>query len=74
MHKLRWIFYLFGLIGVSLLAGSFHVYQHTASFIEAALTAEGEVIDLARSTSSGSGSSSGGSACAPVVVFTAANG
>ncbi len=74
MHRFRWIFYLFGLIGAGLLAGSFYAYQHTASFIDAALTAEGEVIDLARSTSSGSGSSSGGSTYAPVVLFTAANG
>jgi hypothetical protein len=74
MHRFRWLFYLFGLIGVGLLAGSFYAYQHTASFIDAALTAEGEVIDLARSTSSGSGSSSGGSTYAPVVLFTAANG
>ena len=74
MSRFRWLFYLFALIGIGLVGGALYAYQYTASFIDSALTAEGEVISLARSTSSGSSSSSGGSTYAPVVAFTAANG
>lgn len=73
MHKFRWLFVLFALIGLGSLGGTFYAYRYTSSFIETAAEAEGEVVNLVRSGSS-SGSSSGGSTYAPVVKFTAANG
>jgi len=68
MKKLRWLVHLFTLIGLGLLTGAFFTYRSTAEFIDTASTAEGEVIDLVRSSSTSSSGSSG-STYRPVVTY-----
>ncbi|MDC0663594.1 DUF3592 domain-containing protein [Marinobacter sp. SS21] len=63
MKTLNIIKYVFSLIGLGMLVGAYFLYSNTASFLEQAVTAEGEVVELVRSRSSDSVS------YYPVVVF-----
>ncbi|MBF7073221.1 DUF3592 domain-containing protein [Glaciecola sp. MH2013] len=56
------------LIGIALLFGAFLIYQNTLRFLETAVTSEGTVIELIRSTSNDSNT------FAPVVEFETPNG
>ena len=67
MKTLNFIKYIFTIIGLGMLVGTFFIYKNTASFLETAVTAEGTVVDLRESSSSNSSSSS--IMYAPVVSF-----
>ena len=54
MKTLTIIKYLFSVIGLGMLVGSFFLYQNTATFLSNAASAEGVVVDLVRSRSSDS--------------------
>jgi len=54
VKKLIFIKYLFLLIGLGMLVGSFFLYQNTVSFLETAIKADGVVVDLVRSRNSDS--------------------
>lgn len=73
MRMLRGIGLLFGLIGTALAVAAYWAYSHTQGFIDQALSAQGTVIELSRS-SSGSSTSGGSSTYRPVVVFQDHNG
>jgi len=60
--------YVFAIIGACMLAGAFALYNHTASFLDRSVTAQGIVVELIRSRSSDSVS------YYPVVQFAAAGG
>lgn len=60
--------YTFGVISLVLLGGAYFLYQNTQEFLGSALSAQGSVIELARSYSSDS------ITYAPVVEFTTRNG
>lgn len=71
-HRRHWLSYLFALLGLGMLAGSVYWYRNVEAFIVHAEVAEGTVVDLVRSGSSGSGS--GDSTYRPLVVFVDAAG
>jgi hypothetical protein len=60
--------YVFTLVGVGMLIGAFFWYRSTSTFLEEAATANGTVVDLARSRSSDS------TTYRPVVQFISQNG
>lgn len=66
--SLNIIKYLFTLIGLGMLVGTFYLFSSTSSFLERAVSAQGEVVQLVRSRSSDSTS------YYPVVVFRDASG
>ncbi len=70
MKVLKIISVLFSTIGLGMLAVSVFIFSNTSSFIGRAVEADGEVIDLDRSRSSSSSSTT----YRPVVAFTAATG
>jgi hypothetical protein len=70
MKVLKLISAVFSTIGIGMLVGSFFIFSNTTSFIRRAEQAEGKVIDLERSRSSSSSSST----YRPVVEFTTATG
>jgi hypothetical protein len=74
MKILRWIGILFALIGLGLLGGAYFAYHHTSQFLASAVTAQGTVIDLARSGQTGSGTGTTSSTYRPVVSFEDHNG
>ncbi|MDX1459213.1 MAG: DUF3592 domain-containing protein [Marinobacter sp.] len=63
MKTIKIVKYLFTLIGLGMLVGAFMLYSNTASFLDQAVSAKGEVVELIRSRSSDSVS------YYPVVVF-----
>jgi Protein of unknown function (DUF3592) len=71
MKTIAIIKYVFSAIGIAMLAGALFWGQNTRSFLSQASTAQGTVIDLVRSRSSGSSSSG---TYAPVVRFVTAKG
>jgi len=68
MKTIKLIKYLFAIIGLGMLVGSFFLFQNTVSFLDNAVKAQGVVIDLVRSRSSDS------TTYAPTVRFTTAQG
>jgi hypothetical protein len=70
MKVLKIISVLFSTIGLGMLAVSVFIFSNTSSFIGRAVEADGEVIDLDRSRSSSSSSTT----YRPVVAFTTATG
>lgn len=74
MKTLKIIKYLFAIIGLGMMAGSFFLYQNTATFLESAISAEGEVVELVRSSSSSSSTSGSSYTYAPVVKFKTSKG
>ena len=54
MKALSIIKYLFTLVGMGMLLGTFFIYDNTRSFLSSAVKAEGTVIELVRSRSSDS--------------------
>ncbi len=70
MKILKLVSVLFSTIGVGMLAVSVFIFSNTSGFISRAVEADGEVIDLDRSRSSSSSSTT----YRPVVAFTTATG
>ena len=68
MNALKIIKYIFTIIGLGMLVGTFFIYKSTSNFLEKAITAKGTVVDLRESRSSSSSSNS--ITYAPVVKFT----
>jgi hypothetical protein len=60
--------YVFTLVGIGMLTGTFFTYRSTRTFLEEATTANGTVVDLARSRSGDS------TTYQPVVQFMSRNG
>ena len=67
--------YLFAIIGLGMLIGSFFLFQNTQNFLQEAVTADGEVIELIRSESRNSSSGSKKNVSyRPVVEFKTSDG
>lgn len=66
--------YVFAVSGAAMLAVAAYQVVDTRAFLAAAVRAEGVVVDLARSRSSDSGSSSSSATYAPVIRFVARDG
>ena len=74
MKTIAIIKYVFAAIGIAMLAGALYWVQNIRSFLAQASTAQGTVIDMVRSSSSRSSSSSSPGTWAPVVRFVTAKG
>lgn len=72
MKVLRIISVVFSTVGIGMLVASFFIFANTRGFINRAIEAKGKVIDLERSRSSSSGTSS--NTYRPVVEFTTSTG
>ena len=68
MEALNIIKYIFTIIGLGMLVGTFFIYKSTADFLETAVTVKGTVVDLRQSRSVNSSSNS--VMYTPVVRFT----
>jgi len=68
MKAFNIIKYLFSVIGLGMLVGSFFLYQNTMEFLAAAVKTDGVVVDLVRSRSSDS------TTYAPTIRFKTTNG
>lgn len=68
MKTLKIIKYIFIIVGVGMLIGTFFIYKKTTNFLETAITAEGTVVNLLQSRSNNSSSNS--TMYTPVVRFT----
>lgn len=74
MKKSIFTKFLVAIIGLGLMVGSFFLFKNTSIFLENAISAEGEVIELVRSRSSSSSTSGSSYTYAPVVKFKTRKG